>query len=1585
MKQRFILFMISVLSFITQSYALNVGSVFSVSVGDVEKINYKVTAITPRRTVSIGNGISEAHTALVNFGVVTSFSIPETVTGPDGYTYYVTSVSDYAFQQEPSLERIIIPSTVETIGEYAFNNCTKLYDLYGGDSIKTIKSHAFTNCRQLYINISNTGNPGFGNVLETVGEAAFANCYNFSWGKFPTSLKSIGKYAFQNTSIASVTIPYGITEIPDAAFYGTNIAFLTLPESVKKIGAQAFQNTKLYMINLPGSIETIQSKAFAGSANIYQVTIKNAVPPTIATDAFDNYTAILNVPLDCTSAYQSATTWKKFTSIEESSQYGLNYVFTTQVNNVDMTFKIIKVNEDKKYDVSLGALSTAIATSYEGALTIPETFNLSSHNFTVTEIRSGALSNCLYLTYVEIPRSVTRIGSSAFFGCTGLTSIIIPTSVTYIDNLAFANCTGLTSVEIPYSMTTIRQDAFKGCTNLTTVTAKMKVPIEIVESVFPNRANATLYVPIGCKTAYQNAPYWQDFKFIEEASSSNIITFADDNVKTICVANWDMDGDEELSEAEADAVTTLSTYFKNNTSITSFNELSYFTGLTSIGNSAFYGCTGLTSVEIPNSVTSIGGSAFYNCSGLTSITIPNSVTSIETKAFSGCSGLTSVVVSSGNQTYNSRYNCNAIIETATNKLIVGCKNTVIPNSVTHIGAYAFSHCSGLTSVEIPNSVAIINNSAFDFCTSLTSVTIPNSVTSIYNSAFEGCNTLTSVTVEWESPISIKSLVFTNRANATLYVPAGCQAAYSNADYWKDFNIVEIVEKTNQTLALTEIPEMTYGDAAYTLPQTTTEGLTLTWNVDDSEVASVSGNTLTIAGAGTTLVRATQAGNDNYEPFSWVFELVVNKAMLTITANDCSKQEGEANPELTVTYSGFVNGEDETVLTTQPTVTTTATTSSPAGTYPITVSGAAAANYDFTYVNGTLTITEENTPPAIEVTDISTLDNVIYIEPVEAKTGTQTTISFKMKNSAEIRSFQFDLYLPEGVTVVKSPKGKIQGFLSAGRLPEEDEHTLSFSEHDGGVIRFLCDSQYGDTFTGNEGEIATLLVNISETMADGDYPIIIKDMKLSEVDIANYYWTASISTKLTVSSYTLGDINGDGLVDVSDYSGVASHIHGNTPAGFIAIAGDVDESGNIDVSDYSGIANIIHYGSIHGNVNTQKAPLMVRRANTDLDNYENVIYIKPFTAAAGTQMSISICMKNSVEIRSFQFDLYLPEGITAVKSNKDRIQGFLSAGRLPEEDEHKLTFSEHEGGAIRFLCDSEYGDTFTGNDGEIATLLVNISETMADGDYPIIMKDMKLSEVDIANYYTADYIETTVTIGEVDTRVVLDELATTVPDEATGVDVLVKRTINADEWSTICLPFAMTEEQVKTAFGDDVELGDFTGYTTTMDDDDKIVGITVNFADVTDIAANHPYIIKVTTPVTYADGFTVDGVDIEPDEEPMINRGNNRKWKKFIGTYVANTTVPELCLFLSENKFWYSLGLTKMKAFRAYFDFYDLLADVDPEYAAPIFISIGDETTRIDTPLYGNEGDDNYYSLDGRLVKTPGKGVYIKNGKKVIVK
>ena len=319
---------------------------------------------------------------------------------------------------------------------------------------------------------------------------------------------------------------------------------------------------------------------------------------------------------------------------------------------------------------------------------------------------------------VIIEYGVTEIGESAFTSSKSLTSVAIPNSVTRIGNYAFSGCSSLTSLTIPNSVTSIGSGSFSSCNGLTSII------VNSGNTVYDSRDNC-------------NA-------IIKTASNTLVIGCK----KTIIPTSVTSIGYNAFSFC------------------TSLTSITIPSSVTSIGDDAFYGCSSLTSITIPNSVTSIGRQALCNCSGLTSITIPSSVTSIETEIVMGCSGLTSIVVESGNAKYDSRDNCNAIIEKSSKTLVAGCKKTIIPYGVTSIGNDAFAKCSSLTSITIPNSVTSIGDYAFYGC-GLTSITIPNSVTSIGSNAFEDCYNLTSIKISY-SLTNIGSYAFSGCSGLTSF-------------------------------------------------------------------------------------------------------------------------------------------------------------------------------------------------------------------------------------------------------------------------------------------------------------------------------------------------------------------------------------------------------------------------------------------------------------------------------------------------------------------------------------------------------------------------------------------------------------------------------------------------------------------------------------------------------------------------------------------------------------------------------------------------------------------------------------------------
>ncbi len=381
------------------------------------------------------------------------------------------------------------------------------------------------------------------------------------------------------------------------------------------------------------------------------------------------------------------------------------------------------------------------------------------------------------------------------------------------------------------------------------------------------------------------------------------------------------------------------------------------------------------------------------------------------------------------------------------------------------------------------------------------------------------------------------------------------------------------------------------------------------------------------------------------------------------------------------------------------------------------------------------------------------------------------------------------------------------------------------------------------------------------------------------------------------------------------------------------------------------------------------------------NADEIIISDVTVPQGGTvELPIGYSFTSQSDKVGFTFSLVLPEGLSLLKDNEGDLVYEKDATSIA-----KLNIVAAGDGNIAGQPSNETA-TIKGTSGTLLTLTLCASAELNVGsviNVTVTNCTFQKKEGEVVSDINLDDFTFNVTIGEPsDGRTLLDENSTEMPEASGGeVNVRVLRTISAGNWSTIVLPFAMTTAQMKEAFGNDVQLANFTGYEAEEDDGGDIVGITVKFASANAIEANHPYIIKVSKAITE---FTVDNVDVDPEGEPTVAtvKRTRKAWSELIGTYVANTEVPSKTLFLNSNKFYYSTGSTKMKGYRAYFDFYDVLTDVDDNYEVKMYIN------EIETKVEGLNVLDaagNVYDLSGRKVSKAQRGVYIVNGKKVLVK
>ena len=747
----------------------------------------------------------------------------------------VASIGDWAFYNCSSLTSIEIPSGVTSIGSYAFSWCSSLTSIEIPRSVTSIGDEAFSHCDNLTSIVVESGNMVYDSrdncnaIIETdinklivgcqntvipssvtsIGEDAFSGCSSLTSIEIPSGVTSIGSYAFSwCSSLTSIEIPSGVISIGHDAFWRcSSLTSIDFGENSKltSIGESAFQRcSSLTNIELPSSVTSIGEDAFGG-CSLTSIIVESG---NTVYDSRDNCNAIIEtatntliagcqntiIPNTVTSIGNSAfEECSSLTSIEIPSGVtsigGYAFSYCDNLTSIELPSGVTSIGYGAFYNCSS-------LTSIE----LPSG---------VTSIGNGAFSGCSYLTSIEIPSSVTSIEYGTFSDCSSLTSIEIPSGVTSIGGSAFQRCSSLTSIEIPSGVTSIGNYAFNNCSSLTSIYCYAESVPETDSYAFYNcLSDMVIYVPEQSVGAYKAASPWNEYTI-----KGSITIDYDGYSLGFAVINT------EPAECE------VSGYFDEPVDVTipssvMINGKEY--SVTSIGYSAFGGCSSLTSIEIPNSVTYIGELAFHSTS-LTSIEFPNSVTSIGTHVINSCpniesveipSSLTeigdynfiycpnlkSIKVNSSNPIYDSRNNCNALIETETNTLIAGCKNTIIPNTVTSIGMYAFINIDDLTSIEIPNSVVTICKGAFNgcdnleevvfeensnlkyiygepyewggafgYCINLKSIEIPSSINYIGIRTFEDCSNLIGITFEEGSQLdSIAGTAFCGCSSLTSF-------------------------------------------------------------------------------------------------------------------------------------------------------------------------------------------------------------------------------------------------------------------------------------------------------------------------------------------------------------------------------------------------------------------------------------------------------------------------------------------------------------------------------------------------------------------------------------------------------------------------------------------------------------------------------------------------------------------------------------------------------------------------------------------------------------------------------------------------
>ena len=739
-------------------------------------------------------------------------------------------------------------------------------------------------------------------------------------------------------------------------------------------------------------------------------------------------------------------------------------------------------------------------------------------------------------------------------------------------------------------------------------------------------------------------------------------------------------------------------------STVNYNDTEY--SVTSIGNDAFYNCVGLISVTIPNSVTSISSGAFSWNSGLTSIKIPNSVMSIEGNPFDACSGLTSIVVEEGNTNYDSRNNCNAIIETSSNTLIAGCMNTTIPNSVTSIGDAAFYGCYDLTSITIPNSVTSIGEMAFYTCHGLTSISIPGSVKRIRYSTFWACSGLKSVTIS-DGVKSIETNAFdlcdglisvTIPNSVTSIEDHAFSRCYNLTDFYCYAKVLPIIGSSsfgntpigNVTL---HVPAVSIEAYRTTEPWSGFKEIVVCNDVDVEDQSIEASN---------STMMEINVSNNVVNLVGFQMDLMLPEGVsIDKTSCSLSSRITDVNQELTI---GKLESGAYRITSTSLSLT------------PISGNDGTLLNLKLTAEDGCIggqailsniifsTAESEKVVMSDKTFDISILYNLTY--KVDGQVYKDTSVVYGT-----------------AITPLEEPTKEGYTFGGWSEIPEtmpnhDVEITGNFTINKY-LLTYMVD---GEIVKSDSIEFNTAIAPLEEPAKEGytfsGWSEIPETMPNHDVEITGRF-------------YLYGDVNTDEAVDVVDVVDIARFVVATPSVSFREKLANLNFDNTVNIADAVTLVNFIA-----GDQNFARLMTPSDQYNYDYDQCQLLLL------SNGTN-ALSLCLDGAADFTAFQFEVELPENtdITAMSINGQRM------------DDHEILYNKVEANRYRVAVLSLSNAIFKGNAGE----LLNIS---IDG--------LNTNEVSVQNIHFVTKNGTDITFDVLALSGTVTGIANVRSDESNGV-------------------------------------------------------------------------------------------------------------------------------------------------------------------------------------------------------------------------